>query len=45
METLILNKIENLLVVKLNRPESLNALTSKMLKELNNVFSEAQKDN
>jgi 2-(1,2-epoxy-1,2-dihydrophenyl)acetyl-CoA isomerase len=45
METLILNKVENLLVIKLNRPESLNAITTKMLKELNNVFSEAQKDN
>ncbi|MEO0202430.1 MAG: enoyl-CoA hydratase/isomerase family protein [candidate division WOR-3 bacterium] len=44
METIILDKKDSLLIVKLNRPDSLNAITTKMLSELNKVFSDAQKD-
>jgi len=45
METLKIDTLENLLIIKLNRPETLNAITTNMLKELNQVLSDAQKNN
>ncbi|MEO0144421.1 MAG: enoyl-CoA hydratase/isomerase family protein [candidate division WOR-3 bacterium] len=44
METILLDKKDALLIIKLNRPENLNAITTKMLSELNKAFSDAQKD-
>ncbi len=39
-----MNKIENLLIISLNRADSLNALNRKMLSELLKAFSDTQKD-
>ncbi len=44
METIIINKTDNLLIIKLNRADSLNALNRKMLSELLKAFSDIQKD-
>lgn len=45
METIKLEKLDNLFIIKLNRPENLNAINKKMLSELYQAFSDAQKDN
>ena len=39
-ETLIIEHEEPILIIRLNRPNALNALNSKLLEELNNAFNE-----
>ena len=40
-ETLIIEHEEPILIIKLNRPNALNALNSKLLEELNSALTEA----
>ena len=40
-ETLIIEHEEPILIIRLNRPNALNALNSKLLEELNNALSDA----
>ena len=44
-ETLIIEHEEPILIIRLNRPNALNALNSKLLEELNNALTEADKNN
>lgn len=45
MEKLVLKEyVDNILVVKINRPEALNSLNTELLGELGKVFDEAAKD-
>jgi len=44
METLLVEKSEHLLWIKLNRPEAMNALNTRMAEELLAVFTEAATD-
>ena len=39
-ETLIIEHEEPILIIRLNRPNALNALNSKLLEELNNALSD-----
>ena len=43
-ETLILEHHENVLLIRLNRPESLNAINNKMLKEICTVLKKSTND-
>ena len=40
-ETLIIEHEEPVLIIRLNRPNALNALNSKLLEELNNALTDA----
>ena len=40
-ETLIIEHEEPILIIKLNRPNALNALNSKLLEELNSALTDA----
>ena len=40
-ETLIIEHEEPILIIRLNRPNALNALNSKLLEELNSALSDA----
>ena len=44
-ETILLEHHNSVLLIKLNRPESLNAINKKMLTELCAVLQSADKDN
>ena len=44
-ETILLEHHESVLLIKLNRPEALNAINKKMLEELCSALKTAEKDN
>jgi enoyl-CoA hydratase len=44
-DTLLLDHAAAVTVVRLNRPQALNALNSQVLQELGEVFSEYERDN
>lgn len=43
-ETLLVERIDNIAVIKINRPKALNAINQKVVEEMNRALEEIQKD-